>query len=435
MGLKNALCVLTKNEGNPPFLILSNTEEMDEHSLFKGPFGEDKDVMIDDYQSLWSEGADFLQDPNQGTRVHFTTSFEKFKSTYSRATKLGTLVEALREHLGVYYRHLLEYDQNHLTIRYYQNGDEASAEDAEVIPIFPVLEKNPDNMDDYPDDVETELDVRGNVRYKRGVVNWEKTREKYESKSISLVDGDEDDPPFRLYYRKNQSTQGVNIVFNGRTLQTSVLAEVWDNAINFGDSGSDDRGTINGHNRYNDFVGEIVITDHRFDTVNNKIGIDPDCAYWQEVKEELNDNEEYYPIKNGREQEERRYKKRLKIKWQEDSVTDSVYEEDGEWGVSIDLRRRLEAGGAEYLYEVKRSRAGPQDVYQLIMYWDAHKRLDSSNQNLTKGVLAASRITDRAQNILDYWNSNRTDAEGDEYNLEFSSLDSLSVSDGTWSGP
>jgi hypothetical protein len=147
-------------------------------------------------------------------------------------------------------------------------------------------------MENYPDDLEVELPVRGDVTYNRGVVNWEKTREKYEGTSLSLIDGDADDPPFRYYYRKNQTSQGVNIVFNGRTLQTSLIEEIWDNAKGFGENvKNDERGTIDGHGDYNDFVGEIILTDHRFDTVNNKIGIDPDCAYWQEVKEELNDNE------------------------------------------------------------------------------------------------------------------------------------------------
>lgn len=435
MGLKNSLCVLTKNEGNPPFRVISKTDSMDKHARYNGPFGDSENVEVDDFNSKWKQGIDYLDDPSQGTRVHFTTTFEKFKSTYPRATKLPTLIEALREHLGVYYRHLLEYDQNHITIKYH-DGDESEAEKAEVIPIFPVLEENPDNMENYPDDLEVELPVRGDVTYNRGVVNWEKTREKYEGTSLSLIDGDADDPPFRYYYRKNQTSQGVNIVFNGRTLQTSLIEEIWDNAKGFGENvKNDERGTIDGHGDYNDFVGEIILTDHRFDTVNNKIGIDPDCAYWQEVKEELNDNEKYYPIKNGKKEIEKRYKRRLKIKFNEDDVTKDVYEEDGEWGVSIDLRRHLEAGDAEYIYEIKKSRAMPQDIYQLVMYWDAYKRLDSSNENLEKGVLVAERITDRAKSILQYWDDKRTDANGDDYNLEFNSLDNLGISDGNWSNP
>lgn len=125
----------------------------------------------------------------------------------------------------------------------------------------------------------------------------------------------------------------------------------------------------------------------------------------------------------------------MKIKFNEDDVTKDVYEEDGEWGVSIDLRRHLEAGDAEYIYEIKKSRAMPQDIYQLVMYWDAYKRLDSSNENLEKGVLVAERITDRAKSILQYWDDKRTDANGDDYNLEFNSLDNLGISDGNWSNP
>jgi hypothetical protein len=95
MGLKNALCVLTKNEGNPPFSVITNTEDSDRHALYEGPFGGEKQVRVDDYTEKWNEGTDYLPDPNQGTRIRFSTSFSKFNSTYARAGSTETIVNAV----------------------------------------------------------------------------------------------------------------------------------------------------------------------------------------------------------------------------------------------------------------------------------------------------------------------------------------------------
>jgi hypothetical protein len=336
------------------------------------------------------------------------------------------IVKALREHLGVFYRHFLEYDQNHIIIKWMDEDRDKSGGPVKIHPIFPEFVEND------PEPVKEELrSVVGDVQYHRGAINWEKTRRKYDNLGFDIIGTSDDDSPFRVYYRKNKSTQGVNVVYNGRTIDTGAIERIWDNAVGLGEREDEDRGTIAAHSRYNDFAGEIIITDNRFETVNNKIGMNPDSERWQEVKDKLNESERYHPIKRGRKQREDTYATRLMKNHENDTTTKESYRESGEWGVSIDVLQLLETG-EEQIYELKSGSARPQDVYQLIMYWDAYERADEGNEDLNKGILVAEKITGNAKQFLRYWDDERKSASNNEYNLEFKTLDQLGISDETY---
>ncbi|WP_161569789.1 ATP-binding protein [Natronorubrum bangense] len=410
-GLKNALSFLTRNQGNPPFTIISRTSDDYKEGHFgkvKGPISREMSRDIGKFRDLWNEGAEALEDPETGTRVHLTTSNEILQSSYRRATRLETISKAIREHFGVTYRHYLQKtDRNHIIIDWEDKVTNDSGE-ASVKPIYPEFKTGEDENGNewYRSDdivVEGEDGNQYSAKYKRGIVDWEATWEKYERDSYDGIATGEGDSPFRIYYQKTQATQGIDIVYNGRTLKTGLIEKVWDRPT---------------HNQFNDFVGEIIISDEAFETVNNKVDINDNSILWLELKENLNQEEWYEPIKYGRTEKEAGIKQRLRRKLEAQMATENVRAEKGFDGVDVDLLQEFEED-YEYIYEVKRSNANPIDVYQCVMYWDAYSRTDDSN--LSKVILVARSIGDNAASMVDRWN-NRQDEYGDEYNIEFQPL-------------
>ncbi|MBO4247309.1 ATP-binding protein [Halomicrobium sp. IBSBa] len=410
-GLKNALSVLTKNEGNPPFVILSRNEDdygSGQFGRIEGPISDEMELEIGDFRDEWNEGAGTLESPESGTRIQLSTSNDILQSAYRRASNLSTLSQALREHFGVMYRHFLQHtDRNHISINWTDHVTDDAGE-LSVEPIYPEFRTGEDEDGNswYRTDeivVEDDAGEQYAVKYKRGIVNWEETRNKYEKDTYEGISTGNGESPFRLYYKRNQTTQGIDIIYNGRTLKTGLIEKIWDRAT---------------HNDFNDFVGELIISDDAFETVNNKVDINDSSALWLDLKQKLNDNDEFAPIKFGKQEKEDSIKKRLKRKLEAQMATDAVRAEKGFDGVDIDLLQRFEEG-FEYIYEVKRSKAKPIHVYQCVMYWDAYTRTQDSD--LSKVVLVARDIGDNARAMLDRWN-NREDEHGNEYKLTFQPL-------------
>lgn len=411
-GLKNALSFLTRNEGDPPFTIISRNDSdysEGEYGRVRGPISREMKREVGEFRDLWSEGSETLQSPKTGTRVHLTTSNEILQSSYRRANKLQTIVHALREHLGVIYRHFLKKtDKNHMTVTWDDHVADASGE-SQVKPIYPEFKtgEDEDGNEWYQSDeivIEDESGEKHSVKYKRGIVDWEETCNKYDKDSYEgIATNTDSSSPFRIYYRNNQATQGVDIVYNGRTLKTGLIEKIWDRPT---------------HNKFNDFIGEIIINDDDFETVNNKVDINENSTLWTELKSEINDDEKYEPKKHGRKEKEASVKSKLKRKLEAEMATESVFSEKGFDGVSVDLLQNFEEG-YEYIYEVKRGEAEPINVYQCVMYWDSYRR--TSEENLSKVVLVAKDISDNARSMIDRWNS-RQDEDGEEYELEFQTL-------------
>lgn len=410
-GLKNALSVLTKNEGEPPFVILSRTDVdygPDQFGRIEGPIRNDMKLELGDFRSEWNQGSGTLESPDTGTRIHLSTTNDILQSTYRRASNLSTLVQALREHFGVMYRHYLQHtDKNHISINWTDHVTDDSGEVA-VVPVYPEFRTGEDEDGNpwYRTDeivVENDSGEQYAVKYKRGIVDWDETRNKYEKDTYDGLATGTSDSPFRLYYRQNQTTQGIDIVYNGRTLKTGLIEKIWDRAT---------------HNKFNDFVGELIIDDDAFETVNNKVDINDSSELWLDLKQKLNNESRFKPIEFGKQEKEASIKKRLKRKLEAQMATESVRAEKGFDGVDVDLLQSFEEG-FEYIYEVKRSQAKPIDVYQCVMYWDAYTRTEDSD--LRKVILVARDIGDNARVMVERWND-REDEHGNEYGLTFQSL-------------
>ena len=428
MGLKNSLAVLTRNEGEEPFKIISKSPDDpqisgNEYVYVSGPFSEEMPIQHGDDPDVWKDGAGALETLEQGSRIHLTTTHEMVRSSWRSAQHLSSIVPGLREHLGTIYRKFLTHsDNNHIHLHWQDNirGDSGQEQ---VKPVWPVFKDGSDaNGRNWHEENQIEVDDRaGNtylVEYNRGIVDWDATRERYESGEFEGLAAGTTESPFRIYYKGNQSTQGVDIVYNGRTLNTALMDEIWDS------TGRDDE-ALTPHNRFNDFVGEIVITDEAFETVNNKIEINQESHLWRQVKNELNESEDYHPRAHGKKEKENSIKKRLKRRLEAIASTDSVHREYGcDNGVDVDLLHVYEEG-YEHVFEVKRGKASPLDAYQLTMYWDSYSRVNDSN--LTKGLLVADGISGNAEAMINRWNT-RTDENDDEYNLEFQDLSNYDIS-------
>jgi hypothetical protein len=190
MGLKNALAVLTRNEGNEPFKILSKAPadpdlENSEYVRISGPFREGIPIEQDDEADEWGEGAGALEDLEKGTRFHFLTTHDMVRSSWRSAKRLGSIIPGIQEHLGVMYREFLTHsDSNHIHL-YWEDHVRGDSGQVQIQPIWPEF-KNGEDADGrswYEED-EIEVDDENGttflVQYKRGIVDWQATRERYE---------------------------------------------------------------------------------------------------------------------------------------------------------------------------------------------------------------------------------------------------------------
>lgn len=427
MGLKNSLAVLTRNQGEEPFKILSacpTDSELDrgEYVRVRGPFSQDMRIEKDDNSEEWADGSGALEDLEQGTRVHLTTDHEMVRSSWRSATHLQSVVPGLREHLGVMYRKYFEHsDNNHIHLQWEDKVRNESGQE-QIKPVWPVFKDGTDanDRDWYEEDRIEVNDEDGNtylVQYNRGIVDWPATREKYENGDFEGLATGTTDSPFRIYYKGTQSTQGVDIVYNGRTLNTALMDEIWDNI-------GRDNESITPHNRFNDFVGEITINDSSFETVNNKVEINQESELWRQLKEKLNGDQRYHPRRHGKQEKEDSIKKILERKLDVNPSTQSVHREYGcDNGVNVDILHTYEED-YEHVFEVKRGSAAPLDVYQLVMYWDSYSRVGENN--LTKGILVADGLSGNTEAMIEKWN-NRTDENNAEYNLQFQDLSDYEI--------
>jgi len=90
-------------------------------------------------------------------------------------------------------------------------------------------------------------------------------------------------------------------------------------------------------------------------------------------------------------------------------------------GVKVDLLHTL-ASGEQHVYEVKARDLTPQDVYQLVMYWDGRVK-DGAPPKLGR-LVGVSEPPTSVKEMIDYWNTRR-DANDNPYHLELKASQEL----------
>lgn len=404
-GLKNALCVLTCNE--LPFRIQTrdnNAIAKNQCYLVKGPFRRAMQVELDDLAN-WNMNLIHVTGDG-GTRVFAVTTYHFFNTLYKRATTFSTLIVRLIEHLGVMYRGFLGNTSNKLWLRWQDQG-----EDGETPNSSAPWEEHRINAISIPYDAggkkTINLQVSHNginalAKYEFGLIDKEKTND--DSLGVPY--------PLRIYYKGNIPTQGLDVRFRNRVIAHSLLPEIWHDMAR--------------HNDYNKFIGELIL-DEKFRSVNNKTNIDPHNPFWEKLLAKMNENEfEYKPQRITRTQTEETIKSKLKTHL-EGLVTGSKATLDhpvwGGAGIKADIVH-IKPDSTVDVYEVKAGTASPQDVYQLLMYWDG---LVEDGKTVKLGRLVAKSIPPSVETLITYLNTRR-DVRSQPYSFETKTVAGLGIS-------
>lgn len=390
-GLKNALCVLTENERD--FKIITRDDEANNENItykVEGPFRQDMKAKKAS-ESEWKKNVS-KSSSDTGTRVHAVTTYNKFNSLYPAGSRFDTLIERLLEHLGVIYRGYLEDFENQIFVKYRDITDEETEwqDEQRVQPI---------RMEDIlKESNKKQIEFRHGgedyeVEYIHGEVDEEITEDASNGPAY----------PLKIYYKGNQSTQGVDVRVRGKVLLPHRLKEIWPDMTR--------------HETLNYFVGELRLESEEFRTVNNKTGMDKQNALWQRLVSEM---EEHKPERNSYTMEEDSINQEIKETLENTHPDSEVDDHHSTWegaGVQIDIVLTRDSGD-KIIYELKNREARPLDVYQLLMYWDGKVK---AGVTPSYGILIARGASNAVENMMKYIND-QTDANGDNYDLRFKEI-------------
>lgn len=340
-GLKNSLATLSGGNG----LWKLWTRPADEEVVYsvEGPFKSEMYVLSDDP----FPSDDFLPaDFSTLLKVPVKLSFiQTVQGRGAPAKDLSVLRDWLIEHLGVLYRGYLMMDSK----TYDTSG---------VI----VVSIGNDSLNVPP--VEVPLGS-AEVKYFDVELGGRIFPLKYVYGTLDLVKRDElvRGKKAKYYYQNNIPTQGIDIRLGKRVIATRQFETIWKT--------DDGQSQLTRHNRYNDFVGELIIPELPrgvLTTVNNKTDFNLDDPDWSKIFNQLNDIK---PPKDIRERSETELKRRWVSMLKATSPEDVISDEKHVWptGTRIDIYRKT-SNDKIIIYELKVGKGAPEHLYQLKMYWD-----------------------------------------------------------------
>lgn len=384
-GLKNSLCRLTKNRLPWEILTRDSTAPSNTWYSILGPFRSGMVATVDN-GSRWNR--DILKTHGEtGTRIFVQTSFEYFRTLYKRLQSFDErLIARLLEHLGVIYRGYLSDRRNTLWLRWRTSPQDRWKED----PVQPV--EIPYGSSETRDIKVTADGREATVQYTWGWLDEEK-RDRMTGRPY----------PLKIYYQQNTRTQGVDIRLRGRVVTPHVFTEIWD---------------LERDPHFNSFAGEIVIDSEDFSSVNNKTMLDEQNPFWSALRDNLRDSDFLPPVfKQMRREDEEAIKDMLRKQLPHIASGSKIDADFVTWtgmGVKIDLLHTL-ASKEQYVYEIKARVLTPQDVYQLVMYWDG--RVNDGQPPKLGRLVGVSEPPTSVKQMIEYWNT-RKDANGNPYRFE-----------------
>lgn len=294
--------------------------------------------------------------------------------------EIGRIMDYLREHLGVLYRGYLEGGVRATT------QISTSTALGQSDPVDPV---NPDFRS--KDTFTFVLTLGGQQVTVSGVVG--------------LVDRDSRHTKDRLlYYKHVPESQGVDIRVGKRTVATRLISEIWER----------DR-----HPSLNGIAGEFIIPGTRGiapPTLNNKSSIDFDSQTWHAIVDGIQQQvpADELPHGGGKSEADLRDELYQHINGLKRPTHTLEREYDCSHGIAVDIVwDQTATGGPIDIYEVKKGKSAPLDLYQLVMYWDS---LVHAGKRPTYGHLVSDGRTAGVTTLLDFLRS-RTDANGNPYDL------------------
>lgn len=391
-GLKNSLSRLT--EGARPFYLLTRDQvavTLGNTYVIKGPLRPDMvvDLARQPEIDFWQKNVSNLA-TDTGTRVLAEASMTFLNSVLparrGRPFRQMTQehIDALGEHLGVFYRPFL--DATHRIFVKWKDQDWSQSE-VKALPVPYVGTPRNERI------VIQHQGVSYEVYYKWGKLD----------KNLSLRTR-----RHKIYYQSNLVTQGVDVKVRKRIILPHQLTEL------FG---------LQRHNSMNDFVGELDLDNPAFGTVNNKTGLDVNNPLIESLLEEMSTR--YLPPHDPRALYFSESELRHKIATTLENATPggTVQELATVWsrvGVQIDIIQTI--GRKHVIYEVKNEELEPLDAYQLRMYWDALVA-DGINPFMAK-LVSPEEMPAAVRNIMRYVNQ-RKDGAGHKYRFEFVRSDRL----------
>ena len=386
-GMKHALA--SANPRNDAWKIYTRTEKdcmVPQYKVIQAPYGFGLSASIE--SSAW---PGFLN--GSGTIVEFETSDSMFK-TISKGirggvTRTKTIVEILKEDLGFVYAGLIKRGNLALNICY--SEDENDVERVRVSAIEPKWVEVYQGQNGKQLEGKTTYDLGGGpveIKYKFG----------------KIEESDEN----KRYYKCNQSSSGVEIRLNGRTLENNVFEDVW---------------SVQQHNDFNALLIQVdLISDNKHAlpvTRTSKNGLrDGDekfeslCKWIRTLMPSPARNTDTNYVQSEKELFGR-------LKEQKDTHLPDPHtvltEEYAFKSINEKIRIDLYVGTNDgiMIYEGKLDKTTPKDAYQLRMYWDG---LVFDGSRPKQAVLIAAEHPDSVQQIVSVINT-MNDATGSPYNL------------------
>ncbi len=294
--------------------------------------------------------------------------------------ELGRIMDYLREHLGVLYRGYLE------------GGVRAMAQ---------LLTSTSLGPQDHVDPISPDYRSKDSYSFTLTLAG----QQEQVTGTVGLVDRDSKHTKSRLlYYKHAPESQGIDIRVGRRTVATRLISEVWER----------DR-----HPSLNGIAGEFLISGARGvapPTLNNKTSIDFDSATWLAIVEGIQQAvpADGLPHGGGKSEADLRDELYQHINGLKRPTHSLEKEYDCSHGVCVDIVwDQTATKGPTDIYEVKKGKAAPLDLYQLVMYWDS---MVSAGKRPTCGHLVSNGRTTGVDTLLSFLRG-RTDASGNQYDL------------------
>jgi hypothetical protein len=384
-GLKNALALMTSGF-TTSFEFISKHKDEANIFLIEGPLQTEMRVTETDLNH-WSKNLERIKNRNSGVTIGCIVKKSYFNSLYKRGSNFETMIDRLGEHLGVFFNHYIEKD-NEIFLRYKSSG--ASGWSEHKIPAIPVpflvnsfssVEKNM---------IEIEVDGKKYTAiYTRGLLD----------QTIKDVDSDRGWPyPLRFHYQGSNMRGGIALTCRKRVLKTGVFDDIWQGKVDIS---------------YNNFLGELDLGDG-FSTTNNKHDLDPHSEPWERLKNKLQEDQ-YAPEKQTKKQTEETLRKKLikNYKTQHNLTEENKPKHKAVWDGGADIDIWFEVNQQSYCIEIKIGKAKVQDAYQLQMYWDG---LVEEGKEIKEAHLVADEFSVNVRLAVKKINEKK-DLKNNPYNL------------------
>lgn len=380
-GMKHALA--SANPENDNWVITTRTTEdvkKNQYKVISAPY------KFDDFEAELYEGSDI--DSKTGTKIEFTASKDLFRTIVSglqgNYQTLSSISKILAEDLGYIYATFIKDEVASILIEFHEEGQEK--EFLKVTAIEPLVESTI-----APGNNQEEVDLGSG-----------KVLIDYKFSKLS------ESRHFKKHYLKTMSTSGVEVRINGRLLASNIFKEIWG---------------IEKHNSYNYLLVQINIISQdpgRLPrTTTSKTGIRQDddklSALYKWIQRKLPTPKPDSKLSDDKIDllAQLRDAKKPHI-----SDTDIINLEQYAYNTLVDQNKiridlYLVQNNEVIVYEGKKDKTTPQDVYQLMMYWDGLV-YDGINPKL--GILIASEHPNSVAEIVSLVNS-RKDDNSNNYNF------------------